>query len=119
MNIANLKAYVAKVIYGSGEVWDFLFFQSINNVVRDLRSYTRIDIDEIDETDPPDTLSIDFQYQNLFLVGVPYHMQRSPLFARQSGQEHNFDYRSVLAQVQADEMNSNPPDVGWHYDDED
>ena len=96
IDLVRLKAIMGSRTRGSGSDWDFVFYVSINDTIRDLNAQTRLDVALIDEDDPPTSIDLDSKYSGVFRDGVAYHMQKNATWARTSEEVSDIDYRRSM-----------------------
>lgn len=97
IDLVRLKAIMRGRTRSSGSDWDFVFYVSVNDLIYDLNDKTRIDLDPIDEDDPPSEIDVDEKYTPVFRDGVAYHMQKNATWARTSEQVSDIDYLRSMA----------------------
>jgi len=100
IDFVRLKRLIQQRQRGSGEEYDFIFWTSVNDVISDLNDITVLEVDAIDEEDPPESLDLDAKYSRVFTAGVWYYMQRNATWAQSDKQVSDIDYRRAMAVAQ-------------------
>lgn len=118
ISVVKLKRLVKLQIRGSGEDFDYVFYTSVNDVVSDIIVETVLDVEAIDEDDPPAEIDLDVKYFRVFLEGVVYYMQKNAMWARKSEEISRIDYDRAKAQAQMEAIEDADSPVGFDYEDE-
>ncbi len=100
IDFVRLKRLIQQRQRGSGEEYDFIFWASVNDVIADLNDITVLEVDEIDEDDPPDSLDLDGKYSRVFVTGVWYYMQCNATWAQSDKGVSDGEYRRAMAVAQ-------------------
>jgi hypothetical protein len=119
ISLLKLKSMMESRLKGGGEDFDEVFYLSVNDVIRDLMNTTLLEVTEIDEDTPPETLDVDSKYFGVFRDGIQFWMQQNATWARVGEQQSNAQYLRSLALARAEAMEDADPDMGLDYEDDD
>ena len=117
IDLSVIKRLMEQRTRGSGEDFDFVFYQSANDVIRDMMNDTALTtLTEIDLDDPDDEVDLDPEYFGVFRDGISYYMQKNAVWAKQGDELSDSDYRRQMARAQGYAMADLA--VGLDYEDD-
>ena len=99
IDVNRLKTLMGSRTRGSGSDWDYIFYVSLNDMIRDLKTKTSLSLDYIDEDNPPDEIDLDEKYTAVMRDGIAYHMQKNATWARVSEEVSDVDYRKSMMEA--------------------
>jgi len=118
VDLARLKTVMENRIHSSGEDFDFVFYSSVNDVIRDLNLETALDVTLIEEDGTDTEVDLDDKYTPVIRDGVQYYMQKNATWARSGDAISDMDYRRSMRVAMGIALVDEDPATGLDYEDE-